>query len=303
MSCGSVAAGVVATGQVSAEAREAYLSWLAAGNHAGMGYMANHLDIRFDSRLLLEGATQMICMAFSYLPRQRRSADKRGISDYALYEDYHLWVKRRIRESGVGELLGEEGIDWRICVDSAPVMERYWAEQAGLGRIGMNGNLIVDGVGCEVILAEIVCKGEWNLGLNLGYASTHNRNFEDSEWKDEGKGYGCEGCGGCLKACPSGALSVDAAGRGVIDSRRCLSYLTIECKEVVAKEALGRVLFGCDRCVRACPHNREGEQNGAYCTEPILDWVLKVESEQQISELPKRILKTSCLARRKWKKE
>ena len=129
LSSGAVAVGFAEAGRVSAQAAACFDDWLAAGRNAGMAYMANHKEIRVDPRLLLDGeARTLVCVRSQALP-----------------PDYHMWVREAVRRSGVGQLLGEDGRDWRICVDSAPVMERYWAVASGIAVRGANGAAIIPG--------------------------------------------------------------------------------------------------------------------------------------------------------------
>lgn len=273
---GACAFGVATADEVPPEVKERYERWLATGQEAGMGYMHNHMDLRCDPRKLLDGCRSVICVAFSYAVGPVRDSRLPVISEYALLPDYHDWVKRRVRESGVGELLGAENQGWRICVDSAPVAERYWAWRAGLGIIGDNGMLIVPGVGSKVILAEILTTAELPAGNPM-----------------EGD---CGHCGRCHNACPAGALGEE----GIIDCNRCLSYLSIEHKgewederhlSVMHTEAGRNTLFGCDRCVSVCPHNR----TDARSIETVLDAItgLRAEDIERKVALPKQ----SCLRR------
>lgn len=238
--CGALAVGFARAGKVADSVMKTYDGWISGGANAGMEYMANHREVREDPRLLLKGARTVISMAFSYNSQARRDPSLPAISKYAFLPDYHKWIRKMIRKSGVGELLGEEHSDWRICVDSAPIFERYWAQEAGIAIIGNNGSAIVPGVGCEVFLAEIVCRMDFEPDRRL-----------------EGK---CGACGACREACPAGAMGES----GNIDCNRCISYLTIEhCGEMTDRrhvEAMqtdaGRsTLFGCDRCISVCPHN------------------------------------------------
>lgn len=237
---GCCAVGIAQAGPVDAADAAIYDRWLASGHEAGMAYMHNHRELRMDPRKVLEGCLSVISMAFSYETDATRDGRLPSISAYAMLPDYHIWIRRRIRESGINLILGEENRDWRICVDSAPVRERYWAHRAGLGIIGENGMLIVPGAGCKVLLAEILT----NLELRA-----------DTPMKGN-----CGQCGACRRACPAGALHPG----GNIDCNHCLSYLTIEHKgewederhKSAMETAAGRAtLFGCDRCVNICPHN------------------------------------------------
>lgn len=237
---GLVAAGVADVEEVEASAWQQFEDWLSAGKNAEMRFMENHLEIRRNPELLLPGAKSIISLAFSYSPQKPRPSNLPVISDYALSYDYHDELRRIIRHSPAISIFGEkEGEDFRICVDSAPVMERYWGVKAGVGYIGGNGNLIVPGAGSAVVLAEIVCKAHFKPSNTLTLSCPEN-------------------CNRCRAACPTKALRDDST----IDCRKCLSYLTIEHRgewsDTIQIEAMrtlaGRnTLFGCDRCLKSCP--------------------------------------------------
>lgn len=229
---GAVAVGIAEAAPVDEAVTERFDRWLASGLNAGMDYMRNHQEIRRDPRLLIEGGKSIISMAFSYESGERRDPRLPGISAYALLPDYHNRIKNIVRRSGVGEILGEEGRDWRVFVDSAPIMERYWAVKAGVGIMGDNGSVIVPGAGSRVILAEIVSR------LDL-----------QPDKQSEGE---CLHCGRCR---------CEARTEDGLDCNRCLSYLTIEHRGEwtdpvhIAAMSSGkgrRTLFGCDRCIEAC---------------------------------------------------
>lgn len=283
---GALAVGVAVAEEVDISARRAYERWLDSGYAAGMAYMHTHQELRRDPRLLLEGAQSVICMAFGYKTGATRSPKLPRISAYALLPDYHYWIKRLIRNSGIGDILGEEGIDWRICVDSAPIMERYWAVRAGIGIRGENGAVIVPGEGSEVFLAELITKKELE---------------PDHPLKGD-----CGRCGRCREACPTGALHEG----GRIDCGICLSYLTIEHrgewveqrqKAAMQTDAGRNTLFGCDRCLSACPHNRKA--GGVRAGTPLAsDNILTLSADDILNEDPIALsgrLKGSCLKRAK----
>lgn len=203
--------------------------WLALGRHASMTYMERYGDLRADPALLLDDARSMLCVAFSYA----RSARSPLFADYACGDDYHEVLRSAL--APVAELMQTlvPGTHTRICIDSAPLRERYWATRAGLGFIGLNNQLIVPGIGSRVFLAEIL----WTA------ATTPDTPLPTTT---------CTRCGACLRACPGGALD----GCGALDSRRCLSYLTIEHRgDLPDGLTLAGRIFGCDICQDVCPHN------------------------------------------------
>ncbi len=238
---GAVAIGVAKAAPVEEEVWRAYLDWLSRKGHAGMAYMENHSSIRRDPRLLLEDAKSIISLAFPFKPAAFREPEKGMIACYAYGLDYHDAI--RIRLSKTLEKVKEEfGGEYRICIDSAPIMERYWAVKAGIGEIGDNGAVIVPGAGNMVFLAEIITTLDLNPNVNITNLDL------------------CLHCGKCLNECPANALRRD----GTVDSARCLSYLTIEHRgawsesEAIAAmntDAGKNIIFGCDLCLRECPLN------------------------------------------------
>lgn len=203
--------------------------WLADGRHGEMSYMERYNDLRSDPRLLLEGAKTVICCAFDYRQPVRHPL----FADYALGLDYHEVIRQRLN-AAAAEITRQWGGETRICVDTAPIRERYWAAASGLGFIGLNGQLIVDGIGSKVFLAEILWTGVVAPDTPAGQQS-------------------CELCGACVKACPGKALD----GRCGVDARRCLSYLTIEYRGPLPEGlTLDGRIYGCDICQDVCPHNR-----------------------------------------------
>ena len=205
----------------------AYTRWIESGCHAGMDYMARNRDVRTTPALLLPGARSMICCAFAYEPQRPGAV----IAAYALGTDYHEVIRSRL--GAVARAMEEAtGCATRVCVDTAPLRERYWASKCGVGFRGLNGHLIVPGKGSYMLLGEI-----------LTTAPLPSTPALDRD---------CGLCRRCVAACPAGALRPD----GTVDARRCLSYLTIEHRGALPEgtDLHGR-LYGCDACAMACPHN------------------------------------------------
>lgn len=236
---GAVAVGFAEASSVDEQVMEEYKAWLAGGNHACMDYLVRHADLKADPRNVLEDAATVISIAYSYAPSQWRDPALPVIASYAYGDDYHEVLRQRLQPV-VDSLKERYGGSWRICIDSAPLAERYWAMKSGIGRRALNGSIIVDGYGSYIFLVEVL--------------TSH------SMASDEPSDRFCLRCGACMKACPQGALKAD----GTIDCRRCLNYLTIEHRgewegeylEAMQTPAGRHTLFGCDICQRVCPHNR-----------------------------------------------
>lgn len=212
-----------------------YRLWISDAKHGTMQYLERNSEKRFDPTLLVEGCRSIIVVAMNYYPQQKIS----GISDYAIGKDYHKVVKERLflLLKSINEKTGTAG---RAFCDSAPILERYWAVQAGLGWIGKNRQFIIPGKGSCFFLGELVIDAE------LDYDKPFEKNL-------------CGDCKKCIEACPSRALNENG-----FDARRCLSYLTIEYRGDLPQNCgnmLGECFYGCDRCSAACPHNRFSTPN------------------------------------------
>lgn len=233
MAAGAVAAGFTTAGKTASNVDTEYRAWLRDKKNAGMKWMERHADLRHDPANILPEVKTIISLAFPYGPGSSENLPD-GISAYARGEDYHSVIRQRLNPI----FKGREG-KWRICIDSAPLPERYWAAKAGIGFIGDNGALIIPGVGSQVFLAEILTDREYT---------------PDAELSEE-----CLHCGRCRKICPSGAMDCR-----LIDCRRCISYLTIEHRgpwtdkaeiDAMNSDEGHSTIFGCDRCVTVCPLN------------------------------------------------
>jgi len=213
-----------------------YRSWLAAGHHGEMAYLAapEHLAARADLTRLLQGARTVIVAALPYEP----GGPSDGIARYARGDDYHI-VLRDALVALADEVAGAAGraVASRVCVDAAPLLERELAERAGLGFIGKNTVMILPGLGSWMVLGELLLDVEVDLGDTP--APMRSR---------------CGTCTACLDACPTHAFPAPH----VLDARRCISYLTIETHGAIAPElraGIGGWIFGCDICQEVCPYN------------------------------------------------
>lgn len=235
--CGFELAGIAAAEPSPDGAR--YRDWIAAGMHGAMGYLAGRrADVRMDPRLLLPGARSIVCLGKLYNTPQPDSLafdleDRGWISRYAWGDDYHD-VLRRDLERLVARL--PAGHDHKICVDTAPLLERSYAYRAGLGWIGKNTCLINEPLGSWFFLGEIVTTLELE---------------PDAPPPDR-----CGTCTRCIDACPTSAI---APGGYELDARLCISYFTIELRGSVPeaqRSGIGQHVFGCDICQDVCPWNR-----------------------------------------------
>lgn len=210
-------------------------NWLNQNMHGQMGYMANHFDMRLDPRLLVPGAKSVVSLMLNYYPEKQQDEGLPKISKYAYGEDYHKVIKRKLKEfiNTLREKIGD--VNGRAFVDSAPVLDRAWAKNSGLGWIGKNGNLINKGAGSFFFLAELI------IDLELDY---------DGPVKDY-----CGSCTRCLDACPTDAIVEPF----VVDGSKCISYYTIELRDAIPQSEKGKFenwAFGCDICQDVCPWNR-----------------------------------------------
>ena len=231
-------------GEVDDGSRLIYDNWIAAGRHGAMAYLERYGDVRSNPALLLDGAQSMICCAIPYFqPSDRCPEPRLSISRYAVGADYHDVVRRRL-EAVATRIRETYGGETRVCIDTAPLRERYWAARSGLGFIGLNNHLIIPGLGSYFFLGEILTTAR--------LVSENSENSESSENSENSSRSSCSSCLRCLRACPTGALKAD----GSCDARRCLSYLTIEHRgDFPPGTNLHGSFYGCDRCAAVCPHN------------------------------------------------
>lgn len=210
-----------------------FKSWLTNGSAGQMDYMKRNLEKRTNPARLLKGAKSIICVALNYKPPASTQTE---IANFALYEDYHLFIKKRLFE--LADFINaktDHPARFKACVDSGPIAERPIAQRAGLGFIGTNHMLINPELGLQILLGELVT----DLQLT----------------PDEPAENLCHNCDKCIKACPTAALASD----GTFNANKCISYLTIEHKGKIPAQLaaeIGSHLFGCDECIKACPFDK-----------------------------------------------
>ncbi len=210
--------------------------WLQKGMHGSMQYMENYFDLRIDPSKLVPSAKSVITVLKNYFPQHEGSTEPK-ISKYALGQDYHTVIKSALK-SMIALLQQEIGqFNGRGFVDSAPVLERTWAERSGLGWIGKNGNLITKDSGSFFFIATLITD------LELIYDDPFAKDY-------------CGSCTRCIDTCPTEAILPDK----VINGSKCIAYFTIELKdEIIPAEQKGKFrdwMFGCDICQDVCPWNR-----------------------------------------------
>ncbi len=234
--------------RVEAVPAEGLGRWLAWGFHADMAWMERTAAKRLNPELVLPGARSVIMLGVNYWPGKEVEGPR--WARYALYEDYHDTIKPALVAAGrvLEELHGVNGSGYRYYVDTGPVLERGWAERAGLGFLGKNGMLISRKFGNWLLLATILTRVEFEADEPL--------RAKNPKLAAEGRvGLLCGKCTRCLDACPTQAIPHP----GLVDARRCISYQTIENRGMIPRElrpGIGDHIYGCDVCLEVCPWNR-----------------------------------------------
>lgn len=256
--------------------------WLSKGLNGKMDYMSNYFDKRLDPRLLVDGAKTVISLSFNYFPANFQNATSPKIAKYAYGNDYHQVLKQKLNllidflKIEVGDLQA------RAFTDSAPVMERAWAERAGIAWIGKNTLALTKSKGSFYFLAEIICDIEF-------VYSSPVKNY-------------CGSCTKCIDACPTQALFEPYK----MDASKCISYLTIELKDAhIPAEfdnKLNNWMYGCDICQDVCPINARSKphhENQFNPNQEILNYSKK--DWQELAEIQfQQIFKNSAIKRTKF---
>ncbi|MDR0385771.1 MAG: tRNA epoxyqueuosine(34) reductase QueG [Prevotellaceae bacterium] len=208
--------------------------WLNSKYNGEMKYMENHFDGRLNPALLVDGAKSVVSLAYNYYSSQKQIEGTPVISKYAYGTDYHIVIREKLNRLLDFIRREQKNAEGRGFVDSAPILEKSWAQRSGIGWRGKNSNIIITNKGSFHFLAELI------LNIELKY--------DDPE---TGK---CGSCVRCIESCPTGAIVEPY----VVDARKCISYLTIEMKGEIPDSFKGKLagrMFGCDICQDVCPWN------------------------------------------------
>ena len=242
--------GIVATASLIEE-RPHLEQWLAQGYQGEMEWMKREPEKRSDPRVLFPTARSVIVVALNYYTSHEHEnrSDSGKISRYAWGDDYHDVLKEKLRILLEWIKTQEVDADGKICVDTAPIMDKAWAVRAGIGWLGKHSNVISTDYGSWIFIGEILL----NLDLEYGGETVPDH---------------CGSCTMCLDACPTSAIVQPY----VVDSRKCLSYATIELRSeklpVEIEENLEGWIYGCDICQDVCPWNRFEKPTGESRFEP-----------------------------------
>jgi len=234
--------------------------WLAAGHQADMGWMAD--PRRRAVEALLPGVRSLVAVGLNYYVDAERQPGSLAVARYGWGRDYHRVIDGRLRQLGRWLESQVPTAGWRACVDSAPLMDKAWAEEAGLGWIGKHGNLINPK------------RGSW---LLLGHLLTTLELPADAPSQTL-----CGRCTACITACPTEAIREPF----VVDSRRCIAFHTIENRDSQLPEeiqgSLGPWVAGCDICQDVCPWNQQPLTSSSDPDVQPRPWLLNLQAESAL---------------------
>jgi epoxyqueuosine reductase len=274
--------GIAKAQQLDEDARRLE-QWLHKGMHGSMQYMENHFELRIDPTKLVPGAKSVITLLLNYYPAEKQNEDSLQVSKYAYGRDYHEVIREKLHKlmamikGSIGEIQG------RGFVDSAPVLERAWAQRSGLGWIGRNGNLLTREAGSFFFIATLITD------LPLQYDDPFAKDY-------------CGTCRRCIDACPTDAIMENK----VVDGSKCISYFTIELKDKLIPAEMGNKFddwfFGCDTCQDVCPWNRFAQPTKETEFSPIPELLnfTTTEWESLTEDTFKKIFRHSPLKRSKF---
>lgn len=260
---------------------DALKKWLEEGRHGEMNYMENHFEKRTNPALLVQNARSVISVLLNYYTEKTQTKSSYKLSKYAYGFDYHKVMKDKLYKL-LNYLKEQYNVkNGRAFVDSAPVMDKVWAQKAGLGWIGKNTNLISKKFGSFVFIGELI------IDIELAY---------DNPGKER-----CGKCTRCIEACPTGAITSERR----IDASKCISYLTIEKKGAIPEEFKGQWqnwIFGCDVCQDVCPWNQNLKPHDFTKLKPFPEFLSlhNKDWENLDKELFNRVFKRSAVKRTKF---
>lgn len=229
-----------------------FSEWLLAGNASTLDYLSRNVEKRFDASLLVEGSRSVIVCGVSYRSEYSRgyaAGCRTKIASYALARDYHITIREMLQKLAERLKTVEPTLRYRAFTDSAPLAEKSYAVQAGLGWIGRNSLLVTPKYGSMIHLGELVIESEvdsYDVPLD---------------------GVGCGECRRCIAECPNSAI----LDNRTIDTRRCISCRTIEPMASGEPIDLGGWIFGCDACQSLCPYNLKAPMHTNVEFEPLFD--------------------------------
>ena len=284
MACGAAVAGPVGEWRV----RE-WNDWLDAGRSAGMDYLLRHRELRKHPSHVLPGVRTVVSVALNYCPPVLMDSKGYRMARYAYGKDYHEVMRQKLRQLLVS-IGREEGVEARVCCDTAPIDERYWAWRCGLGQWGRSAQFVLPGAGTYLFLGEILLCEDVEGALPPS-ASEQRPDVVTI----------CGRCRRCLDACPACALQEDTG----LDARKCLSYLTIEHRGELPSEVssqMGNCFYGCDVCGEVCPHNRKARPTSEEAFSPSSELLaMQPEDWQALTvETYRKLFKWSAVKRAKF---
>ncbi|MDR1347011.1 MAG: tRNA epoxyqueuosine(34) reductase QueG [Prevotellaceae bacterium] len=254
--------------------------WIDKGYSASMNYMQNNFEMRLNPQLLVENAKSVICLLVSYNSNACQRAGAPKIARYALSNDYHTIIRRKLNDFYASLKSIFPQINGRGFVDSAPVLEREWAVRAGLGWYGKSSIFISPVLGSFVFLSELI------VDIEMEYDKPLRGSF-------------CGACNKCIASCPNSAITEPY----VVNSQKCISYQTIENKNEITVSTCGW-LFGCDMCLQVCPYNRRAKICNREEFKPVTEALnMSFDDWENISEDEfKKTFKNSPLMRAGYEK-
>jgi len=246
-------------GSKSIDLRTAALErWLSAGHHADMNWM--HAEKRKNIETLLKGVSSLLAVGLNYYTNHAREPNALRIARYGWGRDYHKVIEKKLKKVGKWLEIQRPNSKWRVCVDSSPLLDKAWAEEAGIGWIGKNSNLINKEI------------GSWIL---IGHLLSTEKLLPDKRAKPF-----CAQCSACMDQCPTNAISEPF----VVNSNLCIAYHTIENKSAKLpkkiKKSLDQWIAGCDICQDVCPWNNNRVPHNNDPDMQPKDWMLNLSVEE-----------------------